>query len=124
MANKVCQLRFLGIGANDENITAEELYSSSGIIDADDQLITNAESVSIEARPGTVFYLNGAPFIVGITGVYEIFLNEVSIEKLYFDQTSINNIQTRNQEIQSYNEENPLMKRSYTPLIISVAYNE
>jgi len=124
MANKVCQLRFLGIDSDDENISAEALCSSSGVITPDNQLITNMEQISIEARPGTKFYLNGNELIMGITGVYEIFLDEAAIEKLTFDAISINNIQEYNQRIKEYNEANPLIKRQYTPVIISMAYNE
>ena len=123
MANRVYQIRFFGVDLDEENITADELSSSSGIINQDSNTITNIEHVTIEATPGTVFYLNGNPFVIGVTGVYEIFLNESAIQKLSFNKASVENIQLYNQHIKEYNDNNQ-KPRKYTPLIVNIAYNE
>lgn len=122
MANKVYQIRFFGLDLSEENITADELSSFSGIINQDSDIITNIEHITIEAIPGTIFYLNGNSFVVGITGVYEIFLNESAIQTLSFNKTSIENIQLNNLRIKEYNNGKNL--RKYTPLIVNIAYNK
>lgn len=126
MATKVYQIRFLGINADMENITANELCSSSGI-SADGQIIANIHQISIEATPGTMFSFNGieTPFVIGATGVYEVFFDEPAGQNLFFMPVSVQNIQTHNQQIKEYNDSNPPTgKRAYAPLIVNIVYDE
>lgn len=51
--------------------------------------------LGIQTIPGTKFYLNGnmRPITVGVTGIYEISLeDDVTIESLVFNQTSMERI--------------------------------
>ena len=123
MANKVYQIRYYGIGEDMDNITAENLCSSSGLISQGGQTITNIEQVSIEATPGTAFYLNGVSMMIGVTGVYEVFLGQADIVTLFFNTASIEKIKNHNLAIKQYNDENKARPRQFTPLIVSIAYN-
>ncbi len=125
MANKIYQARFLGIGADIENITASNLCASSGIINENNQPIANIRQISIEGAPGMVFFLNGIQAVIGSTGVYEVFFNEPDGRGLYFSAASIQNLREQNQRIKEYNDLNPPTgKRPYTPLTVNVVYDE
>lgn len=93
MAKKIKQFRFFGTGDtthNTPNTTYQTLVSGSVF-----SSVLPILQLGVQALPGTKFYVNSStnPVIVGVTGVYEVSLNEnTQISSLSFDARSLDAI--------------------------------
>ena len=111
MANHIKQFRFYKEG--DERNYPDKLIMTpmnlqTGKVFADYMPISQ---LSIQALPGTKFYLNNSyePIVIGYTGIYEIVINNLAeITSLKFDYQSIQNIN----------------KNKDTMLFVDVVYNK
>lgn len=77
MSQQIYQLRF-GFGIDEDNITAEELISPTGL------MFQHICQLSIETIPGVKFYLNNNAIVIGVTGIYEVYLPDGDLN-LRFD---------------------------------------
>lgn len=90
MAKKIKQFRYFGTGDtahNTPNTTHQTLVSGSVFAS-----VLPILQLGVQALPGTKFYINSStnPVIVGVTGVYELNLNDnTQISSLSFDSFSL-----------------------------------
>jgi hypothetical protein len=97
MTQQVYQLRF---NTNNDNITSDELISPAG------QMFQHIHQLSIESHPGFQCLINNIPIVIGVTGIYEVYLEETDLT-LRFNPASVQN----------------LVQSGY-PLIVSIVYDK
>jgi hypothetical protein len=66
-------------GKTDYSIIAEatELMDNSNYIS-----VSSIDKLGVQARPGSIFAINGEPIRIGKTGTYELIFNEVYVNSL------------------------------------------
>ena len=116
MAQRMVQKR---LGTNNDNITAEELISPPGVT------FQHISQLSIETEPGVQFYIDNQlePYIIGVTGIYEIYLNDNTIS-LRFDRASIEQIEAHNQRIEETIPNRFARDGKRQSVVISMLYEE